>query len=375
MKKRNREINIFSMSALDLFASAMGAFMLLALVYLVFFTMTSRSPVAQPEPPEPVDCPVAPPLPEPTPCPVVPDTKPLEDALAACRLGQAEDRQRTAACEADNAELNEQVDQLEFPHLDLVVALDVTGSMTGPLDGLKNEIDQLMDVMSKMAPSFAIGIVAFGDRRWGTPVYHYDLLEVKHSASNRALLKRAIGGLEDNMGLGWGSNPDLPEAVLQALSTAVASSWRAEADRQIVVVVTDNPAYESERVPALEVARSFASSHQGRAVSAVFVATGGGSRAASAFLRNLATAGGGHFRKGRRLDDGQPVAFVALEKLARIAGTRSPSPYATSLAKSRHATRKHLCPTSLTANVSRSPPDGSGPLAEGVSRTTCGADR
>ena len=29
MKSRNRDINIFSMSALDLFASAMGAFMLL----------------------------------------------------------------------------------------------------------------------------------------------------------------------------------------------------------------------------------------------------------------------------------------------------------------------------------------------------------
>jgi len=300
MKKRSREINIFSMSALDLFASAMGAFMLLALVYLVFFTMTSRSSVAQqdapePDPPEAVECPVLPKIPEPVPCPAVPDTKPLEDALAACRLGQTEDRQRTAACEAANAELNEQVDQLEFPHVDLVVALDVTGSMTGPLDGLKSEIDQLVDVMSKLAPSFAMGIVAFGDRRWGTPVYHYDLLEVKHSASNRASLKHVIGGLEANMGQGWGANPDLAEAVLQALSTAVSSSWRAEAERQIVVVVTDNPAYESERAPALEIARSFASSHQGRAVSAVFVATTSGARETQIFLRNLATAGDGQF--------------------------------------------------------------------------------
>ena len=37
MKRKNREINIFSMSALDLFASALGAFMLIALMSLPYF--------------------------------------------------------------------------------------------------------------------------------------------------------------------------------------------------------------------------------------------------------------------------------------------------------------------------------------------------
>ena len=41
MKKRSREINIFSISALDLFASALGAFILMSLIFMVFFTMTS----------------------------------------------------------------------------------------------------------------------------------------------------------------------------------------------------------------------------------------------------------------------------------------------------------------------------------------------
>ena len=43
MKQRNREINIFSISALDLFASALGAFVLLSLVFVVFFTMTAKT--------------------------------------------------------------------------------------------------------------------------------------------------------------------------------------------------------------------------------------------------------------------------------------------------------------------------------------------
>ena len=42
MKKRSREINVFSISALDLFASALGAFILMSLIFMVFFSMTSR---------------------------------------------------------------------------------------------------------------------------------------------------------------------------------------------------------------------------------------------------------------------------------------------------------------------------------------------
>lgn len=37
MKRKNREINIFNMSALDLFASAMGAFLVLAVVSLPYY--------------------------------------------------------------------------------------------------------------------------------------------------------------------------------------------------------------------------------------------------------------------------------------------------------------------------------------------------
>ena len=42
MKQRSREINVFSVSALDLFASALGAFILMSLIFMVFFSMTSQ---------------------------------------------------------------------------------------------------------------------------------------------------------------------------------------------------------------------------------------------------------------------------------------------------------------------------------------------
>lgn len=42
MKARGRALNIFSMSALDLFASALGAFILLAVIALPFFANTAQ---------------------------------------------------------------------------------------------------------------------------------------------------------------------------------------------------------------------------------------------------------------------------------------------------------------------------------------------
>ena len=171
--------------------------------------------------------------------------------------------------------------------------------MGGPLDGLKVEVDQLVDILNKLAPSVAMGVVAFGDRRWQTPVFHRDLIEVKRSPANRAVLKRVVTNLHLNMGLGYGSNPDEPEAVLAALDAATASTWRTESDRQIVVLVTDNPAYPQERPLALAAARRFVSGNPNRAVSTVFVDTGGRrlglGNSGPPFLRALAEAGRGQF--------------------------------------------------------------------------------
>ncbi len=73
MKRRERELNIFSMSALDLFASALGAFILITLILLPYYLQ--KGPQEEPVPqvcpvPEPApDCPVCP-LPVPAPeCP------------------------------------------------------------------------------------------------------------------------------------------------------------------------------------------------------------------------------------------------------------------------------------------------------------------
>lgn len=244
-----REFNIFSMSALDLFASALGAFILIALVIFPYFpNMVAECPPAR-ICPAPVPAPVCPVCPAP-PAPSAPAT--------------------------------------QFPHLDLVVALDVSGSMSDQVAGLKLEIDQLSEVLIGMTPSFAMGVVAFGDRQWDQPLAVARLADVSSSSSARDVLRRFVVGMDVNMGQGAGSNNDQPEAVFDAVRTAVDMAWRACAERRMIVVITDNPAYPEEVQAAMGAARTFAQG--GGEVSAVSIG-----RSGADFLLDLANAGGGRF--------------------------------------------------------------------------------
>ncbi len=64
MRRRSRELNIFSMSALDLFASALGAFILITLILMPYYLRQ------KPVPPVPPTCPICPPVPASAPAPV-----------------------------------------------------------------------------------------------------------------------------------------------------------------------------------------------------------------------------------------------------------------------------------------------------------------
>ena len=93
MKKRSREINIFSMSTLDLFASALGAFMLITIVMLPFFPNLNISGREEAE---------------------LRQAKiKLEQATAELEQVKAELQQATAQSERDRATLDRQTAKLE----------------------------------------------------------------------------------------------------------------------------------------------------------------------------------------------------------------------------------------------------------------------
>lgn len=293
MKPRSRELSIFSMSALDLFASGMGAFILLAIMALPFFPNTGSAPEPVPEPEPAVDAGA------------------LEDALEVAERERDEERQRAEQlaeelrqtieellntsqardqAQQQAASLRNQVAELEVPDLDLVICLDVSGSMSEQVSGLKQQISDLGRILNAVAPT-GIGVVAFGDRFWERPLF------VQNVTTNMPVLENFINGLAPQMGLGSGRNDDSPEALAMALERAVTMNWRAESESRYVVIMSDFPAYPERVDAALRAAQIFAA-QDGHHVSAVMVNGSATGRAAEPFMRLLANAGNGEFVDG-----------------------------------------------------------------------------
>lgn len=273
MKSRSREINIFSMSALDLFASGMGAFILLAVVGLVFFPNRGDSDERIAEVKE-----------------ALAEARRERDA-AARRLDAAEQAQRELEKRA--AESRRQLKEIEIPDIDVVICLDVTGSMGAQIAGLQQQIVDLANVLDALAPSAGVGVVAFGDRAWRRPLYVQRIVETAQAAA----LQRFVNTLSPAMGHTQATDPnrDTPEAVALALEEAVRLNWRPVSRRRYIVAVTDNPAYPDRVRAAMQAARSFAAA-DGQRVSTVRAnATAPGSDLAGPFLRALAEAGGGEY--------------------------------------------------------------------------------
>ncbi len=301
MKKRSREINIFSISALDLFASALGAFILVALVFMVFFAMTSRTqapaPVQVPQCPPPtaperLECPEPSPAPQPAPASAEALARTQAD-LAVCEAqlaaSQTEMEALTAYCRAVEqraGELQQALTEVRIPPLDIVICLDITGSMSDQIQGLKQEIDDLARVLDRLAPSVGIGVVAYGDRLFDRVTERHAIVSTTAMGS----LRRFVQTLEPKGTLFSNPNPDVPEAVDRALAEAAAMNWRTESERRYIVVIGDAPAYPEERASAFARAAWFAAV-DGRHVSAVMVAR----RDAEPFFRQLAASGRGQF--------------------------------------------------------------------------------
>ena len=253
MKPRRSEVAVFSIATLDLFASGMGAFILLAVIAMPFFPNTGSS------------------------------------SAHAERI-QAE----LEKAERDKQALEAALAKASLQELELVVCVDVTASMTEQIEGLKREIGVLARILDQLAPSAGIGVVAFGDRLWTQAIRSHAIADTVDLSSLRAFVARLQPNMQDP---GAGRNRDGPEAVAAALDAAARMNWDAAGDRRHIVVITDNAAYPDREEAALETARRFAAT-DGRHVSTVranFTQNPGDRQAADRFLRRLAEAGRGQF--------------------------------------------------------------------------------
>ena len=278
MRARSRDINIFSMSALDLFASALGAFILIAVVLFPYFPNTGDSEVRVAE--------------------VQAQLAAVQAELEREQAEHAATQQALSQCEEDKQACESELQSIKFPHLDIVIALDITGSMRNQITGLRNEVDELAQVLLKLAPSLGMGVIAFGDRCYDTSLFAFNLREIRNNADIETV-KGFTATLAPGMGDDSQCNSDLPEAIHLALRVALDMSWRSTAEKKLIVIVTDNPAYPEEEENTLAMARAFAGRGADNRVSTIYVETSTSSESNTQdFLNALAKAGRGQYVEG-----------------------------------------------------------------------------
>ena len=332
MKRASKEINIFSISALDLFASALGAFMIVSFVLFPYFPNTSQAP---PSPPVSTATPpstgISPSevdalrdqvaraeaalvaargreqelsraledaqLREPASIPAA-EVSPAEMAALQQRMAQAETELDAArARERDLARaLDEATSSVQrLPPLDLVIALDTTSSMRNEVASLREEIAGLAELLVRLADNVGIGVVDFKDRCDPTTALRVEPLRRVDRQSVRQLIAFARS-MRPGSSL---CNLSQPEDYAEALRAALATNWRRESERRSIVMVSDNPAHADMRQQAIGDARRFAERRGARhTVSSVLVdttAVGPRHPDTVAFMQQVAQAGGGQF--------------------------------------------------------------------------------
>ena len=345
MKAPRTETEQMGTAAVDLFASGMGAFILIAMVFMVLFAASPQqevidTPTAEalscPEPvsvecpeipacpdcPPQLACPAAPecescpPVPEcescpPVPVPECPESPPCPTvepvscpAAVPCPICPEPTPTVVPKCpEVEPLKCPEPIiTNTILPDTDLVFIIDATGSMFQEIESLKRELHLVVEVLERMMPSVAVSVIPFYDRYQRPPIRHFPLRRLTGEPNAMRDIQRFLRSI--SMSDAKGPNPDIPEAILTALNAAVRDNFREDVVDRTIIVITDAYAYEEEMERSYQVARAFAST-TGQKVSVVHVRQ---NPVSQKYLQQLAEAGKGEFVP----DSGSILANVLL---------------------------------------------------------------
>jgi hypothetical protein len=312
---RRQPLEMLTISALDIFASALGVFMLVSILmfpnYLKQPSLEAEQAGARAELAAAADD-------------LVHARQALADATqertaaeaalaeARARLTEAEALAARAAQQPEPQEVGapaepktkgEQKIRITIADLDLVFVMDTTGSMRREIADVQANLVSIIRVLSRLASTLRIGFVAYKDHgeAYLTRAYSLDRM-------NQAHTDELLNFVEDLSAQGGG---DDPEAVDEALKVALAMPWRADAQGRILVI-GDAPVRPNRYRQTLDLAGQFHSSAPGtqapRTVSVIYT---GDSPAARSFFEQLAAAGGGDLS----VHQGQMIESVLLSVL------------------------------------------------------------
>jgi multidrug efflux pump subunit AcrA (membrane-fusion protein) len=316
-------MEFLSISALDLFASALGIFVLMAILLFPYYL---RQPSLEIEL-EGAQAELAASGSSLQEAERTAQTQALRQAQASAALAQAREQLQAAEAEAAAAEelvLHDDASEEDRPaparrptplsinDLDLVFVMDTTGSMRNELADVQANLLGVIRVLHRLAPSLRVGFVAFKDRGAAYVTRSFPLSPM--TGPNVTEVVRFVGQMSAEGG------GDDPEPVDEALAVAVAMPWRADAQGQIIVI-GDAPARPSGRQRALQLAERFRSSTPEqdlpRTVSAIYTGPPSGARI---FFEQIAQAGGGDFSAYQ----GQIIEDVLLSVLRGPGGQATP---------------------------------------------------
>jgi hypothetical protein len=271
MLRRNREIVIFNLSAIDLFCSGMGAVMVLMVLLMPYYRKQTPIPPEVTPPPVAV---VTPPKPEP-PKPEPPKPTPQEPEKA-----------------------------VQIRGVDVVFVIDATASMDEELGAVRSGMLTIVQVLRRLSDEVNVGFVAFIDRSvpWMIPIK-----KVTRDPQGEANLSQLIHGMSEVRLVG---NEDWPEDVCGGLTQATSMQWpRIGERRQIIILIGDARTHPEDRQRSLLTVESWAAaSVQARSVHAVFtppleLASEAGfveeMKLSTDYFKEVARVGRGQFHEGQ----------------------------------------------------------------------------
>jgi len=295
MRRRSRDFNIFSLSAMDLFASALGAFVVIAVMLFPFYQKNAPTLAQAANITKQADD-------------LNKQTKQLgnqakADRTRAKRAGAEAkaNRQKTAVVVTQTKALEVQrqkggvalqqcriaLSKLDISELDLVLAFDTTQSMHNAMQALLKNLRGVVRVLQRMIPDLRIGFVAFrDDAPYVTKDFPLRSMDPAGLVAAEAWLKQLTAG---------GGTGSL--AVAKGIEKARSMAWRSGVAGSIVVIGDDS---DGDAAPhrAHRAAKAFAAGGGTRTKVSV-IAPEHTPSSYLKFFEQLANAGGGDYVRDR----------------------------------------------------------------------------
>jgi len=312
MKRNRAEFSTISVSALDVFASALGVFIILTSVSLPFIFNTSQTAAKNLSQAE-----------------LEAEIKSISDPAEAVEelllkivslTAEIEELQTLSRADAEIEEdvvkaLALQIESLEqtlertetslesalrdrktaemIPPIDIVIAFDTTGSMQDELRSLQGGVIYLSRILMKWSESPAIGIIEILDECEYSNRKKFSLQEIDaNSLGHLQRFVRSIGKINTGCNLySW------EEGTHFALREAIASNWRSNVERRVIILMSDFPPYPYAMSEVKQSIKIFASKDK-QSVSIVQPANAAATTEHVTIMKNLAKLGKGEYIDG-----------------------------------------------------------------------------